>query len=74
MLFSCHCYSVQHAALPELLSGMNICLYGESGSGKTLAHALAVLQQVDPSVNEVVCASYLASTCLRGLHFPYLHA
>jgi ATP-dependent RNA helicase DeaD len=44
---------IQEQAIPELLSGHDVIGQAQTGTGKTAAFGLPLLQYVDPTVNEV---------------------
>jgi superfamily II RNA helicase len=44
---------IQEAAIPEMLSGKDVVLYAQTGSGKTLSFLLPLVNVVDPSVRKV---------------------
>src|ERR687890_1974303 len=44
---------IQEQAIPELLQGRDVIGQAQTGTGKTAAFGLPLLQYVDPSVNEV---------------------
>jgi ATP-dependent RNA helicase DeaD len=44
---------IQEQAIPELLAGRDVIGQAQTGTGKTAAFGLPLLQYVDPSINEV---------------------
>ena len=44
---------IQEQAIPELLAGHDVIGQAQTGTGKTAAFGLPLLQYVDPSMNEV---------------------
>src|SRR3954452_18434013 len=44
---------IQEQAIPELLAGRDVIGQAQTGTGKTAAFGLPLLQYVDPSMNEV---------------------
>ncbi|MDQ3741730.1 MAG: DEAD/DEAH box helicase, partial [Actinomycetota bacterium] len=44
---------IQEQAIPPMLEGRDVIGQAQTGSGKTAAFGLPMLEQVDPSVNEV---------------------
>src|SRR5919112_5363456 len=44
---------IQEQAIPELLQGKDVIGQAQTGTGKTAAFGLPLLQYVDPSMNEV---------------------
>ncbi|MBU0650377.1 DEAD/DEAH box helicase [bacterium] len=44
---------IQEATYPIISSGQDLCALAETGSGKTTACAIPLIQKIDPSVNEI---------------------
>src|SRR5207248_10964846 len=44
---------IQEEAIPPLLEGLDVIGQAQTGSGKTAAFGLPMLQQVDPALHEV---------------------
>jgi ATP-dependent RNA helicase DeaD len=44
---------IQEQAIPELLAGRDVIGQAQTGTGKTAAFGLPLLQYVDPEINEV---------------------
>src|SRR3712207_9510667 len=44
---------IQEQAIPELLAGRDVIGQAQTGTGKTAAFGLPLLEYVDPSMNEV---------------------
>lgn len=44
---------IQEKAIPEILSGKNVIGKAETGTGKTLAYLLPIIEKIDDSKNEM---------------------
>ncbi|MGL4854032.1 MAG: DEAD/DEAH box helicase [Lentisphaeria bacterium] len=59
--------AVQLAALPEIIAGKDVYLSSETGTGKTLAYLMPLVEKIDLSSNELQCVILTATQelCLQ---------
>src|SRR4051794_41882633 len=67
---------IQEKAIPELLGGQDVIGQAQTGTGKTAAFGLPLLQYLDPGDDEVqaVVLTPPRGRCIPGTQAPRAHA